>query len=70
LVAGGGYRHGQIVGSTDAKAEFPTSRPITPAAFSALIYHAMGLKKDDSIPDRNGRPVHLLSEGEVPRELL
>ena len=70
LIAGGGYKHGQIVGSTDAKAEFPTSRPIAPADFNAIVYHALGLKNDDTIPDRNGRPVHLLPEGEVPRELL
>lgn len=70
MVAGGGYRHGQIVGSTDAKAEYPTSRPIVPADFCAMIYHALGLKNDDTIPDRNGRPVHLLPTGEVPRELL
>lgn len=70
LIAGGGYRHGQIVGSTDAKAEFPTSRPIEPADFSAIIYHALGLNRDDTIPDRNGRPVHLLPSGQVPTELL
>ena len=70
LIAGGGYKHGQIVGSTDAKAEYPTSRPISPADFNAIVYHSLGLKNDDTIPDRNGRPVHLLPKGEVPRELL
>ena len=70
LLAGGGYRHGQIVGSTDAKAEYPTSRPIQPEDFCAIIYHALGLKNDDTIPDRNNRPVHLLPTGEVPRELV
>ena len=70
LVAGGGYKHGQVVGATDSKAEYPTDRPIVPADFNAIIYHALGLKHDDTIPDRNGRPVHLLQSGEVPRELL
>ena len=69
-IAGGGYQHGQIVGSTDAKAEYPTSRPIEPADFNAIIYHALGLKNDDTIPDRNGRPVDLLPKGEVLSELL
>jgi len=70
LVAGGGYRHGQVVGSTTSKAEYPETRPIKPEDFCAMIYHAVGLKPDDSIPDRNNRPVHLLPGGEVPRELL
>lgn len=69
LFAGGGYRHGQIVGSTDSKAEYPTSRAIGPADFNAIIYNALNLKPDDTIEDRIGRPVHLLPSGEVPSEL-
>ena len=70
LIAGGGYRHGQIIGSTDDKAALPTSRPISVDDFCALIYHAIGLRAEDSIIDHTGRPMHLLTGGEVPRELL
>jgi hypothetical protein len=38
--------------------------------FCAIVYHALGLKSDDSLIDRSGRPMHLLPGGEVPRELL
>ena len=69
LFAGGGYRHGQIVGATDARAEHPTDRPIGPLDFCAIIYHALGLSTTDSINDLAGRPMHLLPGGEVPREL-
>ncbi len=70
LLAGGGYRHGQIIGSTDAKAEAPTSRKIGVEDFCAIVYHSLGLRPDDTLIDHTGRPVHLLPSGEVPRELL
>lgn len=70
LFAGGGYRHGQIVGSTNAKAEYPTSRAITPADFNAIIYHAIGLSPDDTVLDHSGRPTKLVPGGEVPTELI
>ena len=70
LLAGGGYRHGQVIGSTNAKAEYPTSRPVGVEDFCAIIYHAMGLSADDTIIDHTGRPVHLLPGGTAPVELI
>jgi len=70
LIAGGGYQHGQIIGSTNEKAEHPTSRPIGVDDFCAIIYYALGLRPDDTIIDHSGRPMHLLEGGEVPTELL
>jgi len=70
LIAGGGYRHGQIIGSTDAKAAFPASRPVSVEDFCAIVYHAVGLSPNDTVIDQSGRPVHLLPGGEVPKELL
>ena len=70
LVAGGGFRHGQIIGSTDAKAAFPATRPIKVEDFCAIIYHAIGLAPTDSVIDHSGRPMHLVPGGEVPREML
>ena len=70
LLAGGGYRHGQVIGSTNDKAEYPTSRPVGVEDFCAIVYHALGLRADDTVIDHTGRPMHLLPSGEVPRELL
>ncbi len=70
LIAGGGYKHGQIIGSTNSKAEHPTSRPIQPADFNAIVYRAIGLKPEDTIRDRLNRPVHLVQGGEVPVEMV
>jgi hypothetical protein len=70
VLAGGGYRHGQVIGSTNDKGEYPTSRKIGVEDFCAIVYHSMGLKVDDSIVDLTGRPTHLVPGGEVPVELL
>ena len=70
LVAGGGYKSGQVIGTTNSKAEYPTSRKVNVEDFCAIIYHSLGLKADDSIIDHSGRPIHLLPSGNVPRELL
>ncbi len=70
LFAGGGYRHGQVIGSTNSKAEHPKSRPVKPADFNAIIYHCLGLKPTDTINDLQGRPTHIVPGGEVPREML
>jgi hypothetical protein len=68
--AGGGYRHGQVIGSTNSKAEYPTSRPIGVDDFCAIIYHALGLRVDDSVVDHSGRPMHLVPGGSVPPEMV
>jgi hypothetical protein len=70
LIAGGGYKHNQIIGSTNSKAEYPTSDPFRPEDFCATIYHALGLSPTHTITDFNGRPQHLVPAGEVPRQLI
>ncbi len=62
LFAGGGIRGGQTYGSSDARAEYPADRPVTPADISKTVYHAMGID-DLEAHDAQGRPYHLLAEG-------
>ncbi|MCA9082578.1 MAG: DUF1501 domain-containing protein [Planctomycetaceae bacterium] len=70
LLAGGGYRHGQVIGSTNEKAEFPTSRAIGVEDFCATVFHALNLSVDDKIIDLSGRPTTLVPGGQVPVELI
>jgi hypothetical protein len=46
LLAGGGIRGGRIVGSSDARAERPHDRPVTPADLAATIYQAVGITSE------------------------
>jgi hypothetical protein len=43
LIAGGGVRGGQVIGESDARAERPRIRPVTPADLAASILHAVGI---------------------------
>jgi hypothetical protein len=43
VVAGGGLRVGQVIGQSDAKAEYPAVRPITPADLFATVLHQIGI---------------------------
>ena len=70
MIAGGGYQHGQVIGSTDSQAAYPTSRKVDVEDFCMIVYHALGLKATDTIIDHSGRPQHLVPSGRVPRELL
>jgi len=69
VLAGGGIRGGQVYGSSDRFAEYPSDHPITPADVTKTVYHAMGID-DLEARDREGRPYNLLSEGRPLVELF
>jgi len=70
LLAGGGMRTGQIVGATNAKGEYPVERPLKPEDVWATVYRHLGIDYTHSFPDRSGRPMPILPDGEPIRELL
>ncbi len=70
LLAGGGLRHGQVVGASTAKAEFPRERPLSPGDVLATVYHVLGIDPRTAPADATGRPIPLLSAGEAIRELV
>jgi uncharacterized protein (DUF1501 family) len=70
LVAGGGMRTGQVIGSTDRRGERPHDRPLTPNDLWATMYRHLGIDFEESLPDLTGRPMPILPFGEVIEELL
>jgi hypothetical protein len=70
LFAGGGLRMGQVVGETDARAERHMGRPYTPQNVLATLYHVLGIDPALTFPDFQGRPMHLLDDREMIRELV
>jgi hypothetical protein len=70
LVAGGGMRHGQVIGSTDKRGEHPVERPLIPGDMWATVYRHLGIDHHAAIPDHTGRPQHLLPVGDPIRELI
>ncbi len=70
LFAGGGLRRGTVLGASDATAAFPKDHPVSPKDVLCTIYHLLGVDPRTPIPDREGRPVPLVPEGDVLRGLL
>jgi hypothetical protein len=69
-LAGGGMRHGQVIGSTDRDGGQIRQRPVTPGDLAATIYHHFGVPLDGTYEDSRGRPRHYIEQGEAIRELL
>ena len=70
VLAGGGIRGGQVVGSSDSTGAAPQTRPITPADIHATIFAALGYAPDSATYyTADGRPTPL-TEGKPITELL
>jgi hypothetical protein len=69
LMAGAGIQGGQVVGETDARAEYPKDRPIYPEDITKTVYYAMGIDNLEA-HDRLGRAYNLLDEGKPLTELF
>jgi hypothetical protein len=48
LLAGGGIKGGRVIGTSDARAERPIERPVTPADLAATVYQAVGITTEQS----------------------
>ena len=69
-LAGGGLRHGQVIGATDADGGHIKDRPVTPGDLAATIYHHFGVPLDTHYTDTRGRPHPIVQDGEPIRELI
>jgi hypothetical protein len=68
-LAGGGFRHGQVIGSTEADGGQIKERRVTPGDLAATIYHHMDVPLDAHYLDPTGRPHPIVIGGSVIREL-
>jgi hypothetical protein len=70
VYAGGGLKMGQAIGTTNALAEYPTSKPYTPGCVLSTMYHVLGIDHKHAFFDQAQRPLSILSEGEPIKELI
>jgi hypothetical protein len=70
VIAGGGLKTGQVIGSTDARGEYPKDRPYKISNVLSTIYQTIGIDPATTFPNGSGRPVYLLDEREPVAELL
>ena len=70
LLAGGGMRAGQVIGSTDRLGEGPKDRPVHFGEVISTLYHNLGIQAPTTtVKDLQGRP-HYLVDGHQPMKEL
>jgi hypothetical protein len=70
VFAGGGIARGKVIGKTDKIAASVTERPVSPKDILATVYHLLGIDPHTLLADRAGRPVPLVQDAEVVREMM
>jgi hypothetical protein len=71
LIAGGSFRTGQIIGSSDKHAAEAASRPVKFGEVFATLYHHLGISPQATVTDLSGRPQYLVHDQAQPlRELV
>ena len=70
LVAGGGLKMGQAVGASTAKGERPKDRAYSVPQVLSTLYTAIGVDPSQTFPSGSGRPMYVLDDREVVKELL
>ena len=63
LVAGGGFKGGHVVGSSDAKAEEVRDRPVYPVDLLGSIYRLAGIDAGATLPHPMGAEARVLPAG-------
>ncbi len=69
-LAGGGTKRGAIVGSSGATATEPEETPVTPEDLATTVFHQLGISASKELMAPGGRPIEIVKDGNVRRELL
>jgi hypothetical protein len=70
LLAGGGMRTGQVIGSTDALSDSAKDRPVHYQDVLVSLYHNLGIDPHEPVRDSSDRPVTILpGTAQAVREL-
>lgn len=69
VIAGGGFKVGQVIGETDAHGGRAKGKPYTPSNVLANLYRHLGIDPATTIPDHLKRPMHVLDDRDSVSEL-
>lgn len=70
MIAGGGLRMGQAVGTSTARGERPQDRRYTVPQVLATMYRAIGIDPATTFLNGAGRPIHIVDDRQLVRELV
>jgi len=62
VVAGGGFKGGQIIGASDAKGEEVKDRPVYPVDVIGSIYAQLGIDAATKLPNPEGQPTFVMPQ--------
>jgi uncharacterized protein (DUF1501 family) len=66
VLAGGGLRHGQVIGATDRKGYGIKERKVTPQDLAATVFTYLGIDTTEHWVSAQGRPIPIVTEGGRP----
>ena len=66
VMAGGGMRHGQVIGSTDSRGGAIASSPVRPQDLAATTFRYLGIDTSGYWVNSRGRPIPLVTENGRP----
>ncbi len=70
VLAGGGIKRGTVHGSSDATGGEPESDPLSVPDLAATVYHQLGIDPDKNLLAPGNRPIKIVKDGSVVKELL
>jgi uncharacterized protein (DUF1501 family) len=70
VLAGGGIKKGSIYGSSDPTASEPQDDPLTIEDLAYTVYHLLGINPDKKLMAPGSRPIIIVDEGKLRKELL
>jgi hypothetical protein len=70
VFAGGGLKMGQVIGSTDGRAEYPKTQAVGPQDVLATMYHVLDIDYRQAFYDAAQRPIPILNQGKPIENLI
>ena len=71
LMAGGGVRGGQVIGKSNENGTLPADgKGFKPDDVAASFYHNLGISHTKEYHSRTGRPIMIVRDGHVIKELF
>jgi uncharacterized protein (DUF1501 family) len=70
VLAGGGIKRGVVHGSTDPTAGEPDQDPLSVPDLAATVYNQLGIDPDKVLYAPGPRPINIVKDGTVIKELL
>jgi hypothetical protein len=70
VLAGGGIKKGIAYGTSDPTASEPEDDPLTVEDLAMTIYHCIGINGEKKLMSPGNRPIDIVREGKIRKELL